>query len=758
MSSHGRSDHQDNQDDLELGGKQNEKIEVAETRIESNKYDTEAWAILLSEVQEMNIVKARAYYERFFEIYPTAAKYWKIYAEHELKAHNKQQVEDIFRRCLEPCPNFELWRFYLDYMRDNKDHEIINKVFEVCRNKVGIDISASSIWVDSIKFIKDLAITDQSQRQQQIGVLRKLYQEAIQVPMHDLDRIWKDYEAFENEVNPVNGKNELQEFLPKFKLALNKYREKKNIRENMGGVGGLLLNMLATPPTNGEKEQTQKQIWKDLIELEKRNSQRLPHDELKRRVIFVYRQCLLCFRHHADIWYDAAMYLISLQCHEEAIHFFQAGCLALQPIPKTLETAPSKEGSILLHLAFAEYLESKKKFDEAANIFKELLKIRQDPLLFIQYIRFMRRTKGMEGAREAFIEAKKSPHCSYHVWVASALLEYTVNDQPDIARKLFKMGLNQSFGKEPGFILEYLKFLDHLNDKNNTRVLFETILNEIPKEKSVEIWNKFLQFEYALGDLNSMEKVEERKQMAFGESSTDAASGISEAHQKSSITELTNLVNRTKFLDLCPCTPHEMEYLNLKAQDSEKIPVDDETHRRYGKSFYKIDYTRQITFTNTRQQSQSDKSLIGANVAIPTAIVPPAYTKYRAYLSSKKIYLPDLKQMNEFKVIPNPIDQSRGSTNLPLVTVPDEHILPNMVLQVLKRMPLQAYVNLPSIDQMLDVIANTPLPNRPLDDHKRGRVDYDASHDYDEEDMEDEDLNAPRSYVDIYTKRRKQRK
>lgn len=44
MSSHGRHDHQD-QDDLELGGKQNEKIEVAESRIESNKYDTEAWTV-----------------------------------------------------------------------------------------------------------------------------------------------------------------------------------------------------------------------------------------------------------------------------------------------------------------------------------------------------------------------------------------------------------------------------------------------------------------------------------------------------------------------------------------------------------------------------------------------------------------------------------------------------------------------------------------------------------------------------------------
>ncbi|EFC40411.1 predicted protein [Naegleria gruberi] len=752
-----RDRYADQDDDYEQssGGK-NDKIQSAEARIELNKYDTEAWTILLSEVQEMSIIQARPYYERFFEIYPVAARYWKIYAEHELKAKNHTLAEEIFKKALDACPNFELWRFYLDYIREHKRNDVdtIRKAFDICKEKVGLDISSSTLWIDNIKFIKDLKATDQNDIQNQINLLRSLYQEAIQIPMHDIEKIWKDYEIFENEVNPTNGKSTLQEFAPKFKLALNKYKEKKNIRENMGGVGGLLLNMLATPPTNSEKERSQKQIWKDLIELEKRNSQRLTADELKRRVLFVYSQCFLCFRHHPDIWYDAANYLISIQCHDEATIVFQRGCNALLPVPKSLDANQSQEGSILLHLAFSEYLESRKLFDEAAKVFKTLITSKHDPLVFIQYIRFMRRTKGTEGAREAFIEVKKSPKCTYHVWVASALLEYTTNNQPETARKFFKLGQNQPFGKEPGFILEYLKFLDHLNDKNNSRVLFETILNELPKEQSSEIWNRFLQFEYSIGDLNSIEKVEQRKLAAFSENAennTPSNSGFE--NTVNATNSLINLINRSKFLDLWPCTPSEMELLNLKAQESEKVPTEDDIHIKYSKSFYRVDYTKQIMFTNTRQQNQGSVDKLNSNrTAPPTVSLPPEFNKFRQYLNQKRLFLPDFKQMCEFKVIPNHVSQSNSS--LPLVTVHDEQVIPHTVLQILRRMPQQHFAVIPP-DYVINALMTTPLPPPPESDLKRGRNEYENV-DYDQE--YDDEGPADRAYDDIYTKRRKQRK
>jgi cleavage stimulation factor subunit 3 len=65
------------------------------------------------------------------------------------------------------------------------------------------------------------------------------------------------------------------------------------------------------------------------------------------------------------------------------------------------------------------------------------------------------------------------------------------------------------------YILEYLKYLEHLNDKNNQRVVFERVLNTLPKHRAHEIWNKFLEFEYNNGDPQTIEKAEMRKEEAY---------------------------------------------------------------------------------------------------------------------------------------------------------------------------------------------------------------------------------------------------
>ena len=43
------------------------------------------------------------------------------------------------------------------------------------------------------------------------------------------------------------------------------------------------------------------------------------------------------------------------------------------------------------------------------------------------------------------------------------------------------------------------------------RVLFEKILATMPKEKTGEIWNMYLKFEYVCGNLNTIHKIEQRR-------------------------------------------------------------------------------------------------------------------------------------------------------------------------------------------------------------------------------------------------------
>ena len=48
------------------------------------------------------------------------------------------------------------------------------------------------------------------------------------------------------------------------------------------------------------------------------------------------------------------------------------------------------------------------------------------------------------------------------------------------------------------------------SDDNNTRVLFERILNTLPKEQSRVIMSRYLQFESQYGDLASIIKIDRR--------------------------------------------------------------------------------------------------------------------------------------------------------------------------------------------------------------------------------------------------------
>lgn len=56
-------------------------------------------------------------------------------------------------------------------------------------------------------------------------------------------------------------------------------------------------------------------------------------------------------------------------------------------------------------------------------------------------------------------------------------------------------------------------FLLFVAEDNNTRVLFERVLSSggLTPQLSVDVWNRFLEFESNIGDLSSIVKVERRR-------------------------------------------------------------------------------------------------------------------------------------------------------------------------------------------------------------------------------------------------------
>lgn len=70
--------------------------------------------------QEKKISESRDFFEQLVLDYPTCGRFWRIFIEQELKARNFEQVENLFQRCVIRVLNVDLWRTYLNYVRDIK--------------------------------------------------------------------------------------------------------------------------------------------------------------------------------------------------------------------------------------------------------------------------------------------------------------------------------------------------------------------------------------------------------------------------------------------------------------------------------------------------------------------------------------------------------------------------------------------------------------------------------------------------------------
>merc|ERR1719508_440247 len=135
-------------------------------------------------------------------------------------------------------------------------------------------------------------------------------------------------------------------------------------------------------------------------------------------------------------------------------------------------------------------------------------------------------------------------------------MEYYSSKDKNVAFRIFDLGLRK-FGSSSEYILAYLDYLSHLNEDNNTRVLFERVLTQgtLEPKDSLEVWNKFLEFESNIGDLASVVKVEKRRAGILEEA------GIAVGENKHTI----QVIDRHKFMSMLPLTPEELKSIGYQS-------------------------------------------------------------------------------------------------------------------------------------------------------------------------------------------------
>lgn len=517
------------------------KINKARESLVVDKYNVEASEILANEAQLLPIAEAAPIFEQLLSTFPTAAKFWKQYVEAQMAANNDDATKQIFSRCLLNCLQIFLWRCYIRFIRKVNEKkgaeglEETRKAFDFMLNYVGTDIASGPVWMEYITFLKSLPAATTQEESQRMTSVRKAYQRAIVTPTHHVEQLWKDYENFENSVSRALAKGLLSEYQPKYNSARAVYRERKKYADEID------WNMIAVPPTGSYKEEQQYLAWKRFLAFEKGNPQRIDSATSIRRVAFTYEQCLMYLYHYPDIWYDYATWYAKSGSIDSAIKVFQ----------RALKALPDSE---VLRYAYAELEESRGAIQPAKKIYESLLanSVNTTALAHIQFIRFLRRTEGIEAARKYFLDARKSPSCTYHVYVAYATMGFCLDKDPKVAHNVFEAGLKK-FMHEPGYILEYADFLCRLNDDRNVRALFERALSLLPPEESVEVWKRFTLFEQTYGDLASMLKVEQRRKEALSRTGEEGSSTLEGS--------LHDVVSRYSFMDLWPCSSKDLDHL-----------------------------------------------------------------------------------------------------------------------------------------------------------------------------------------------------
>ncbi|WVZ14178.1 hypothetical protein V8G54_011744 [Vigna mungo] len=507
----------------------------------ADKYNIETAEILANEAQHLPVAEATPIYEQLLLLFPTAAKFWRQYVEAYMATNNDDATKQIFSRCLLHCLQIPLWRCYIRFIRKVNDkkgmegQEETRKAFDFMLNCVGADIASGPVWMEYIAFLKSLPAINGQEESHRMTTVRKVYQKAIVTPTHHIEQLWKDYENFENSVSRQLAKGLISEYQPKYNSARAVYRERKKY------VDEIDWNMLAVPPSGSYKFATTTAVamqvshgspwghflhhsWceKEIAEKaeaqlasEKEgvvgNPQRIDTASSNKRIIFTYEQCLMYMYHYPDIWYDYATWHAKGGSIDAAIKVFQ----------RALKALPDSE---MLRYACAELEESRGAIQAAKKIYESLLGdgVNATSLSHIQFMRFLRRTEGVEAARKYFLDARKSPSCTYHVYVAYATMAFCLDKDPKMAHNVFEAGLKR-FMHEPVYILEYADFLIRMNDDQNIRALFERALSSLPPEESVEVWKKFTQFEQTYGDLASMLK---RTKVVAGESDGGGWAGV----------------------------------------------------------------------------------------------------------------------------------------------------------------------------------------------------------------------------------------
>ncbi|GAA6030053.1 hypothetical protein JCM8097_009232 [Rhodosporidiobolus ruineniae] len=556
-------------------------------RVERDPLDGEAQLALLQDaIGKGDLERTREVYEKFLTVFPDAAQQWIGYCDLEL-AHNLfTHVEALFARCLRTSTSVDLWRFYLDYIRRvnpvdpanfdqaKQARAVIASAFEFALAHVGFDRRAGEIWGEYISFLREGQTRGTWEEQQKMDALRKAFQRAVQSPINNVEGIWQEYNAFENNLSKMTAKKFIAELSPAYMSARKTLRELRAQHDTLPAPP-----LPKRPDWSSAEDRDGLERWKRYLAFEESNPLEIEDPQmLRQRVGFAYRKALAVLRFFPEIWYLSASFHLRVGLIDDGRKLLRDG-IGANPSSLLLSytLADLEEGKQDLAACYAIYdglveelyrrvaqleaavegeieeavaereekkmeevktegaaeeeedtVETREKKAEEVEALKKEVRDRRAPEIesvkraaanvWITEMRFARRSDGVKQARSVFLKARKSPHLAWQVVEASATMEMYWNSDVKVATNVFELGL-KLFAADPAYVLRYLDFLLQQNSTNNARALFERTVALIEPAKAKPIWDRMAAYEYQYGDYLAAQKMRQRYAETFPEAS-----------------------------------------------------------------------------------------------------------------------------------------------------------------------------------------------------------------------------------------------
>lgn len=141
----------------------------------------------------------------------------------------------------------DLWKCYLAYVKETKAslpsyREKMAQAYDFTLDKMGMDVTSYSVWNDYVNFLKSVDAVGSYAENQRITAVRKVYQKGVHNPMTNIEQLWKDYVAYEQNINPLIAEKMISD---RSRDYMNARRVSKEYEVNSRGIN---KNMPSVPP------------------------------------------------------------------------------------------------------------------------------------------------------------------------------------------------------------------------------------------------------------------------------------------------------------------------------------------------------------------------------------------------------------------------------------------------------------------------------------------------------------------------------